>query len=112
MSFTLSASEFETVVDATLAALPEPFQHFLEYTLVVVDDGPPGDLFGLYFGAPAPFNPSPRTFDTITLYKRTLELHARSEADLRSLIRKTLLHEIGHHFGLNEDEVGAASYPG
>lgn len=107
----LSLADFNGVVDAVLSELPASFLPSLEYTLIVIDDSPIGDLFGLYHGAPATHNPTPYTFETITLFKRTLEAYAASESSLRVQIRKTLLHEIGHHFGLNEDEVGAASYP-
>ena len=104
-------ADFNAIIDATLSSLPESFQSFLDYTLILVDDGPVGPLFGLYHGAPITIDPSPRRFNTITLYKRTLEASARSESELRAQVRKTLLHEIGHHFGLNENEVSSASYP-
>ena len=107
----ISQEEFNSIIDATLDGLPEEFRPFLQYTLITIDDGPPGALYGLYQGAPATLDPSPRRFSTITLYWHTLERHARDDASLREQIRKTLLHEIGHHLGLNEDEVSSASYP-
>jgi predicted Zn-dependent protease with MMP-like domain len=110
MPYASSMADFNAIIDDTLEELPALFQPSLEYTLIVVDDGPPGPLFGLYHGAPATLNPTPSSFETITLYKRTLESVCRSEVDLRWQVRKTLLHEIGHHFGLHEDEVRAASY--
>lgn len=99
------------VINATLDELPGEFRDRLQYTVINVDDGPPGRLLGLYQGVPESTGPYAH-MDTITLYKQTIERQAGgSEEALRLLIRETLLHEIGHHFGLNEDEVGAATYP-
>jgi len=75
-----------------------------------VDEGPPRGLLGLYQGAPETTFALPHS-DTITLFKTALERQARSPEELRLLIRETVLHEIGHHFGLGEDEVGSATYP-
>ena len=107
----MTLDEFWEVIHATLAELPDGISSRLQYTVIAVDDGPPGELFGLYQGVPETVGPYAR-LDTITLYKQTLELHTRSPEDLRRQIRETLLHEIGHHFGLNEDEVRRATYPG
>lgn len=106
----MTLDEFWEVIEATLAELPPAFRDRLDYTVVTVDEGPPGNLLGLYEGVPE----SRRGYanmDTITLYKQALEREARSPEELPRLIRETLLHEIGHHFGLNEDEVRRATYP-
>lgn len=106
----MTLDEFWEVIEATLAELPSAFRDRLQYTVITVDEGPPGRLFGLYEGVPESVGAYAHS-DTITLYKQTLERAAGDPGDLRSLIRETLLHEIGHHFGLNEDEVGRATYP-
>jgi predicted Zn-dependent protease with MMP-like domain len=106
----MTLDEMWDLIHAILAELPEEFQGRLQYTVITVDDGPPGNLLGLYEGVPESTGPYAH-LDTITLYKRALERQARSPEELRLLVRETLLHEIGHHFGLNEDEVGRASYP-
>ena len=111
MPVSISLEEFNTIIDTTLATLPEPFRAFLEYTLIVIDEGEPGPLYGLYHGTPATIAPTPGHFNTITLYWHTMEAHARDAAAVREQVRKTLLHEIGHHLGLNENEVSSASYP-
>lgn len=105
----MTIAELWDVVNATLAELPDEFRERLQYTVIAVDDGPPGNLLGLYEGVPESTGPYPH-LDTITLYKQALEREARSAAELRRLVRETLLHEIGHHFGLNEDEVRRATY--
>jgi predicted Zn-dependent protease with MMP-like domain len=111
VAVSISLEEFNAIIDTTLATLPAPFRAFLEYTLIVIDEGAPGGLYGLYHGAPATIDPTPGRLNTITLYWHTMEAHARDLAALREQVRKTLLHEIGHHLGLNEQEVSTASYP-
>jgi predicted Zn-dependent protease with MMP-like domain len=48
--------------------------------------------------------------DTITLYQRNLERIAQTEDELRHEIRQTLIHELGHYFGMNEAEIRRAGY--
>ena len=107
----MTIDEMWEVINATLEELPDEFRDRLQYTVITVDDSPPGRLLGLYHGVPESVGPYAH-MDTITLYKQTIERQAfGSDEDVRRLLRETLLHEIGHHFGLNEDEVQAATYP-
>jgi predicted Zn-dependent protease with MMP-like domain len=48
--------------------------------------------------------------DRIVIYQRPIEATARNRRDIREEIRITLMHEIGHHFGLGEDELSEAGY--
>ena len=48
--------------------------------------------------------------DTITLFKRTIEMVSRTPEEVRRTIRDTLIHEIAHHFGFSEDEIREAGY--
>ena len=105
----MTVDELWDVINATLAELPDEIRARLQYTVIAVDDGPPGNLLGLYEGVPESVGTYAH-LDTITLYKQTLERQAASPDELRLLVRETLLHEIGHHFGLNEDEVRRATY--
>ena len=85
----------------------------LAETKVKMEDLPPagvanqGLLLGLFYGIPrtekSAFYSSPP--DHIFLYQRNIEAISRSEADVRRQIRATLLHEVGHYFGLSEDEL-------
>src|SRR5947209_2564254 len=106
----MTVTEMWAVVESTLEELPAPIRDRLQYTIISIDEGPPGELLGLYEGAPETTFALPHS-DTITLFKATLERAAHSPEDLRLLIRETVLHEIGHHFGLGEDDVRAATYP-
>jgi predicted Zn-dependent protease with MMP-like domain len=48
--------------------------------------------------------------DTITLFQRNIESIARSDAEVRRQIRETLIHEIAHYFGMDEDDIRDAGY--
>jgi predicted Zn-dependent protease with MMP-like domain len=74
----------------------------------------PGEtLFGLYTGIPLTKRSSSYGMvlpDKITLYQRSIEEGCRTMQEIQAQIRTTLLHEIGHHFGLSEDELEQAGY--
>lgn len=77
---------------------------------IVVEDEPVGSdsLLGLYHGVPFKHrgvwygNVLP---DRITLFKRNIERLSRTEDELRTWVRKVLVHEVGHYFGLNEADL-------
>lgn len=120
----LSRERFETLVDraaeAILSKLPPDLRDEAEQVyLEIADwptpeqqrllaDGEDGMLLGLYEGVPLverradsiPLQP-----DRITLFQRPIESVCRTEAELRWQIRKTLIHELGHYFGFDEDEL-------
>ena len=112
---------FEAMVAEAVAELPEPFRSRLSNVAVVVEDWPPADsdgcehehserldLLGLYQGVPLGFRSSGYHLampDRITIYRRPILATCGSEAQLRREIRLTVLHEIGHHFGLSDAEL-------
>jgi len=107
-----SLQEFEAVVERSLDSIPEDFKPYLEQVRIVVRDYPPlGSpdpyALGLYDGLPR----TERThadrdhLDTVFVFKRTHELFVHPE-DLEEEIRKTVVHELAHHFGLGEDDMG------
>lgn len=74
---------------------------------------PRDTLFGLYTGIPLTKRSSSYGMvlpDKITLYQRSIEEGCRTKEEIQTQIRTTLLHEIGHHFGLSEDELEQAGY--
>jgi len=121
----LSRAEFEKLVTQAVDSLPENFLERLENAEVVVEDEPTeedldlagiepgGTLLGLYHGVPqsqrGPLygNLLP---DRIVIYRRPIEAMARDRQQIRKEIRITLMHEIGHHFGLDEDDLAQAGY--
>jgi predicted Zn-dependent protease with MMP-like domain len=103
---------FEQLVSEALDNLPEPFRSRLANLAIIVEDAPPrepdgGLLLGLFSGVPrtlkSVFSADPP--DHIFLYQKNIEAICRTEAQIEKQIRDTLLHEIGHYFGLNEDEL-------
>ncbi len=74
---------------------------------------PPGTLFGLYTGTPLTERGSSYGMvlpDKITLYRGSIEESCRTRPQVQEQIRTTLMHEIGHHFGLSEDDLEEAGY--
>ena len=72
-------------------------------------------LLGLYQGIPLTqrgsyYGMAPVIPDTITLYRKNIEAICRTDDEVRRQIVDTLIHEIGHYFGMNEDEIRSAGY--
>jgi predicted Zn-dependent protease with MMP-like domain len=121
----LSRAEFEKIVARAVQSLPPKFLDRLENVEVLVEDEPTdeelelagiepgGTLLGLYHGVPQSERGSwygnilP---DRIVIYQRPTEAIARGRREIREEIRITLMHEIGHHFGLAEDDLSEAGY--
>lgn len=109
----LGLQEFEKIVEESLDSIPERFDPYLHQVSVVVRDYPheidaEPDLLGLYVGVPR----TERTheledhLDQVFIFKRNLEIDFPDPEVLREEIRKTVVHEIAHHFGMLDDEMG------
>ena len=122
---TLSSDEFGVVVEEALADLPETFGPYLENVVIEVQLRPDervlrraeiGDgrsLLGIYIGRPLTEKSVEAVAampDRIILFQRNLERACRTRRQLVAEIRKTVYHEIGHHFGLDEDDLEALGY--
>ncbi len=120
MSVRLSAAEFERIVAEVLDGLPEDIAHMLENVDVVVEWWPspeqlaqvglgPGELLlGLYEGVPLTERGAYYGLvlpDKITIFQGPLQRVALNEADLRERIRRTVLHELAHHFGISDERL-------
>jgi predicted Zn-dependent protease with MMP-like domain len=111
----MERKDFEALVAQALDGLPRRFREKLTNIAIIVEDLPPkeaereGLLLGLFHGIPrterSVFFSSPP--DRIFLYQRNIEAVCATEAEVRRQIRATLLHEVGHYFGLSEDELRA-----
>ncbi|HET6382670.1 MAG TPA: metallopeptidase family protein [Armatimonadota bacterium] len=116
--------EFEKLVAEALDALPEEFQRHLQNVDVAIAPAPtmeqlrsvgvrgPHTLFGLYEGVPLTERGTytPATPDMITIFREPLIRDCASPAALREQVRRTVLHEIAHFFGISDDrlhELGA-----
>ena len=116
----MTRSDFRALVDEALETIPQRFRDAMQNIAIVVDDEPtpdqlesveiepPDTLLGLYEGIPLPErqwahgNTLP---DKITLFQRPIEESSDDENDLVVCIGETLIHEIGHYFGLSEEEI-------
>lgn len=116
----VSAKEFERLVAAALDGLPEDFAARLENVGVVVEEEPDpeelealgldpeeDDLFGLYLGVPLSERDSfyGSLPDRIAIYRGPILRYCRSRREVIREVRDTVIHELGHHFGLDEDEM-------
>jgi predicted Zn-dependent protease with MMP-like domain len=106
---------FEQHVQAALDSLPSEFRNALDNVAVVVEDEHPDDpdLFGLYEGVPLPERSSAdsgRLPDRIAIYRLPLEETFTDPAELEQEIRITVLHELAHYFGIDEDRLAELGY--
>ena len=123
----ISRDEFESLVQSAYESLPEQFQANMENVQIVVEDEPtpetntrmgirpPSVLFGLYEGVPlnkrgTAYGMYPVVPDRISLFKNAIERSAKTPDELRAVIRRVLIHEIAHYYGMNEEEVRAAGF--
>ena len=105
---TTTSEEFEKLVVAAVAQLPENIQKAIKNTAIVVEEGrADGPLFGLYQGVPQNVwgkGESIHLPDKITIFKKPIEAQARGPKDLENLVRLVVWHEIAHYLGFNEKE--------
>jgi predicted Zn-dependent protease with MMP-like domain len=105
---------FDDHVRAALDELPPNLAAALTNVAVVVEDENPQepDLFGLYHGVPLPERGDMAGMppDTISIYRIPLEESFPDPDELREEIRITVLHELAHYFGLDEDRLEELGY--
>ncbi len=113
----MDRQRFEGLVEEALDQLPDFFQSKLQNLAVIVEDAPSpevvddlGDdrMLGLYQGIPLPERsvwddyPYP---DVISIYQRNIEAIAHTDDEVIEEVRITVMHEIGHYFGMDEDDL-------
>jgi predicted Zn-dependent protease with MMP-like domain len=100
---------FEDMVAEALDGLPEELGRLMRNVAVTVehDVGPPG-LFGLYEGIPLTSRTSQYAGvlpDRITIYRQAICAICRTEAEVAEQVRRTVIHEVAHHFGIDDDRL-------
>lgn len=125
MAYHVSKQRFSELVERALEGLPQPFASHLEEIVVEVKDRPTRKqlrdvgldedelLLGLYVGSPFTDRSvlhSGQLPDRIFIFQEDVELASDSEADLVEQVRVTVLHELGHHFGMDEDQLDELGY--
>jgi predicted Zn-dependent protease with MMP-like domain len=118
----MTPARFERLVAEAIASIPRRFRTAVKNLAVVVEDEPtpdvlaemgiepPDTLFGLYQGTPL----TSRTWDfgnslpdRIVIYQGPIEAECETDDDIVVTIGETLIHELGHYFGLSEEEIEA-----
>src|SRR5688500_14082673 len=116
----MTRAAFERLVTEAIALIPKRLRRQIRNVALVVEDEPslelleemdiepPDSLYGLYQGTPL----TERTYpwgntlpDRITIFQKPIEEDCEDEDEVRAVIGETLIHEVGHYFGLSEEEI-------
>ena len=95
---------FQAAVEEALDSIPDPFWPWLKNTQFLIEEQSPDGLMGLYEGATA-LEAGEGFPERVTIYKRSHEDASSSWGELVEEVRRTILHEVGHHFGMAEDDL-------
>ena len=102
----VTLERFEELVADALDGLPTNLGRAMENVAVVIDDrSPPGRLLGLYEGVPLTergINYSAVMPDRITIFMRTICRASQDEVEVVEMVRRTVIHEVAHHFGIGD----------
>ena len=120
-SLTIPEPEFQDLVQEALDGLPDEYAKLLTNVAVVVEEEPPPDvrtdleledgedLLGLYQGLPIDkesfFQAGGQLPAKISIYRGPILRLCRTKKDVVQEVRDTVVHEIGHHFGFDDDEM-------
>jgi predicted Zn-dependent protease with MMP-like domain len=121
----MDRERFENIVARAYNSLPVMFRSRIENVEIIVEDlptrfdleksriGRDGVLLGLYSGVPLShrgtwYGTTPTLPDRITLYQGNIESLCKDEQEMEAKIYEVLFHEIGHYFGMSEDEIRKA----
>jgi len=112
----ISADEFEQLVESALETIPVEFARAIDNLAIFVEDESPADgpeLFGLYEGVPltqrghwyAGVEP-----DRITIFRLPILRHCWYRDDVVAEVAKTVVHEVGHYFGISDQRLHELGY--
>lgn len=116
----MTRDEFAGLIEEALTLIPEHFREALRNIAIIVEEYPPASLladmeieppdtlYGLYLGTPITerqWGDGNREPDQIVLYQGPHEEDAINEDDLVAMVAETLIHEVGHYFGMSEEEI-------
>jgi len=109
----MELERFEKLVDEGIKSIPEKFLEKLENVDIVVEEGSVNSsILGLYQGVPKTerWHYAQALPDKITIFKKPIERMAKSEEEVKEIVRDTVWHEIAHHFGMDEKAVRKAEH--
>ena len=118
----MNDEHFAKLIEQSLEDIPSECKEKVENVSIIIEDWPSreqilrlrkegiyGTLYGLYQGIPHTKRnhygiggPLP---DKITIYKYPILQSSRTDEDVKNIVRETVVHEIGHHFGLSDAEI-------
>jgi predicted Zn-dependent protease with MMP-like domain len=116
----MTKERFNELVEEALREIPRRFRHAMKNVAVIVEDQPPlhilremeieppDSLFGLYQGTPLPErgwtygNTLP---DRISIYQGPIVEACQDDEEIRDCVAETVIHEFGHYFGMDEDQI-------
>ena len=115
----MKREHFVKLVEDALDSLPQEFRSRIRNVAILIEDMPPNQpspqsgqqrrlLLGLFHGVPTTKKSIfdlPSGPDHIVLYQKNIEAVCSSEAEVREQIRLTVIHELGHYFGLDENQL-------
>ncbi len=115
----MESQRFIKTVEEVLDSLPQEFRSRIRNVAVLVEDLPPNQpppgpgqrrtlLLGLFHGVPMTKKSTfdlPTGPDYVVLYQKNIEAVCSSEMEIREQIRRTVIHELGHYFGMDEDQL-------
>ena len=116
MPIEMERPQFEALVDRALDGVPDELASLVHNVVVLVEPEPPADdpeLLGLYDGVPLTERDSNYTFfapDRIFVYRGPLLRMCETAEQLVEEVRITVVHEIAHHFGIDDDELHDLGY--
>ena len=100
---------FEEMVATAMDGLPEELGKLIQNVAVTVEHGPgPPGLLGLYQGVPLTSRTSQYAGvlpDRITIYRRAICAICRTEEEVADQVRRTVIHEVGHYFGIDDNRL-------
>ncbi|MCL1907407.1 MAG: metallopeptidase family protein [Propionibacteriaceae bacterium] len=111
MAIEISDDDFDELVAEAIDRVPKKFLDSLDNVVILVDDEPMGpmkNLYGLYQGIPATSRGDVYAAalpDRIYIYRTSHKQMAQSLEELRTSIYTTVVHEIAHHFGIDDDQL-------
>jgi predicted Zn-dependent protease with MMP-like domain len=120
----MERARFERLVAEAIDSLPDDFKEKMNNVAVTVEDAPSPRvarrhgrggrlLLGLYEGQPLTARDSRYGMafpDRITIFQANVEAICRTDDDIRAEVRKTVLHEIAHHFGIDDERLHQLGY--
>jgi predicted Zn-dependent protease with MMP-like domain len=116
----MTRERFTELVEEALREIPRRFRVAMKNVAVIVEDEPPphileemdieppDSLFGLYQGTPLPernWSYGNTLPDRISIYQRPIEEACDDDDEIRDCVAETVIHEFGHYFGMDEDQI-------